>query len=131
MINRFSRCSTLDIIHDLDSPFCSSIYPFNGHFFSLETRDGPLGYKPCTKNIIDLHSAYTLFAKAPRDTVKTVTQAAKEICAEWNDRYSRSSKASMLNLIRHFNVAHVDFGSLPNCCIFLRQDKCVDFDALM
>ena len=62
----------------------------------METKDGPLGYNPCTKNLIDVHSAYTLFAKSPGDTVKTVTRAAKEICAEWNELFSQSSKASML-----------------------------------
>lgn len=61
---------------------------------SIETRDGVLSYQPCTKNIIDVHSAYTLFAKSPSDTVKTVSRAAKEICDEWNGRYSRSSKVS-------------------------------------
>lgn len=76
-------------------PFvCSSVYPFNGHFVLLETQDGVLGYKPCTKNVIDVHSAYTLFGKAPHDTVKTVTLAAKEICKTWNELYSRPPKAS-------------------------------------
>jgi len=77
---------------------CSLIYPFNGHFVAIEAQDGLLGYKPCTKNIIDVHSAYALFAAAPHETVKTVTQAAKEICAAWNDVYGKAPKASMFVL---------------------------------
>ena len=73
---------------------------------AIEAQDGLLGYKPCTKNLIDVHSAYALFAAAPHETVKTVTQAAKEICAAWNDVYGKAPKASMFVL---FKVETVGF----------------------
>jgi len=72
----------------------STIFPLNGHFFIVDAEDGILSYKPCTKNLIDLHSAYTIFCKDPTDTLSTVEQAAKEICSSWNDSYSRVGKVS-------------------------------------
>jgi len=78
----------------LHNSFFSTIFPLNGHFFIVDAEDGILSYKPCTKNLIDLHSAYTIFCKDPTDTLSTVEQAAKEICSSWNDAYSRVGKVS-------------------------------------
>lgn len=47
---------------------------------------------------MDVHSAYTLFASKPHDTVKTVTNAATEICKAWNELYGKAPKASMFVL---------------------------------
>ena len=82
---------------------------------AIEAQDGLLGYKPCTKNLIDVHSAYALFAAAPHETVKTVTQAAKEICAAWNDVYGKAPKASMF------------FFVLSRKCCFFQKVKDVAF----
>jgi len=66
----------------------STLYPYNGHFFAISAKDRTLSYRPETKVVVDIYSAYCLFKRNPKQTLNAINSMVQSICAAWNTKYS-------------------------------------------
>ena len=80
----------------------SSLFPFANHYFAVCGVDGSEHYRPESKVVIDIYSAWLVLS--PRNASKTlaqVTSTAKEVADSWNADYSSPQVQHFKKLITH------------------------------
>lgn len=61
----------------------------NGHYFAISAVDRTLSYKPETKIVFDILSAFTIFYTQAHVTVHKISKQVNSLCSSWNDKYSK------------------------------------------
>lgn len=61
----------------------------NGHYFAISAVDRTLSYKPETKIVFDILSAFTIFYTQAHVTVHKISKQVNNLCSSWNEKYSK------------------------------------------